>query len=72
MVLLTLIRGRSAGHALLLGLGTGAGVALVALAFAAIRLRLETADIPAPFRGVAIQLIALGLFSMAFLGFTGI
>ena len=34
--------------------------------------RLETADVPAPFRGAAIALVTAGLMSMAFMGFSGL
>ena len=55
-----------------LGFGTGLGFALVNMAFAAIDTRLAVMDLPAAFRGLSIQLITLGIISMAFLGFTGL
>lgn len=53
------------------GFGAAAGFALVLILFAAIRERLETADIPAPFRGTAIALMTAGIMSLAFMGFAG-
>ncbi len=51
--------------------GAGAGFTLVLLLFAAMRERLAISDVPAPFKGSAIALIAAGLMSMAFMGFAG-
>ncbi|MGI9229246.1 MAG: Rnf-Nqr domain containing protein [Gammaproteobacteria bacterium] len=58
--------------ALLFGLGTGLGFALVLLAFTAIDARLQVAELPAPLKGLSIQLITLGIISLAFLGFAGL
>lgn len=52
--------------------GSALGFALMIVAFAALRLRLDCADIPAPFRGAAIQLISAGIVSMCLLGFAGL
>lgn len=57
---------------LFIGLGTAAGFGLVLLLVSAIRERVSAADVPLPFKGVAILLITLGLMSMAFMGFNGI
>ena len=68
----------AAGHsfgfagALSFGLGSGVGYGLVMTMLAAIEERLAVADIPAPFRGISIILITLGIMSMAFMGFTGL
>ena len=51
------------------GLGTALGFALVLLMLTASMDRLETADVPASFRGMPILLITLALMSMAFMGF---
>ena len=48
------------------------GFTLAIVLFAGIRERLEIADIPEAFRGFPITLIAAGLMSIAFLGFTGL
>lgn len=53
------------------GLGAALGFSLLLLMFAAIREKQEHADIPAPFRGAAINMITAGLLSLGFLGFTG-
>ncbi|MGL5328259.1 MAG: electron transport complex subunit RsxA [Peptostreptococcaceae bacterium] len=54
------------------GFGAGIGFTLAIVLFAGIRERLELADIPESFRGFPITLIAAGLMSIAFLGFTGL
>ncbi len=54
------------------GLGASMGFVLVLVLFAALRERIDAADIPAPFKGNAIALIAAGIMSMAFMGFTGL
>lgn len=57
--------------ALVYGIGSGTGFALALTLFAALHERVASADVPRPFRGLAILLVTLGLLSMAFLGFTG-
>lgn len=54
------------------GFGAGVGFTLAIVLFAGIRERLELADIPESFKGFPITLIAAGLMSIAFLGFTGL
>ena len=54
------------------GLGGGIGFTLALIIMAGIRERLESADIPAPFRGVPIALVTAALMSIAFLGFSGL
>lgn len=53
------------------GFGAAMGFALVIVVFAAIRERLDVADIPLPFRGMAIALMTAGMMSLAFMGFSG-
>ena len=53
-------------------LGAAAGFAFVLIGFAALRQRLETADLPAPFRGYPINLISAGIIAMCLLGFAGL
>ncbi len=53
------------------GFGAAMGFALVIVLFAAIRERIEAADIPLPFRGMAIALMTAGMMSLAFMGFSG-
>jgi len=57
---------------LVFGLSSGFGFAIILLMLTAINERLEVAEIPAPFRGMSITLITLGLISMAFMGLTGL
>ena len=57
---------------LFFGLGAATGFGLVVIAMAAMQERLMATAIPAPFRGIAIILITLGIMSMAFMGFSGI
>jgi len=59
-------------ESLIFGLGGSLGFSLVLVLFAAMRERLETADIPAPFRGVSIAMVTAGLMSLAFMGFAGL
>ena len=67
-----------AGNTLALGgniassFGAALGFSLVIIGFAAMRARLDTADIPGPFRGSAIQLITAGLIAISLLGFAGL
>lgn len=53
------------------GFGAAMGFALIIVLFAAIRERLEAADVPRPFRGMAIALMTAGMMSLAFMGFSG-
>ena len=59
-------------HGVAYNFGAALGFALMIISFAALRLRLDTADIPTPFRGAAIQLISAGIVSMCLLGFAGL
>lgn len=54
------------------GLGGGLGFSLVLALFASLRERLAAADVPLPFRGIAIAMITAGLMSLAFMGFSGL
>lgn len=57
--------------AVLAGFGAALGFTLVLVLFTAMRERLDAADVPAPFRGASIALIAAGLLSLGFMGFSG-
>ena len=59
-------------ESLLYGAGSAIGFSLVLVLFAGIRERIEGADVPAPFRGVAIAMVTAGLMSLAFMGFAGL
>jgi len=52
--------------------GAALGYSLMIVGFAAVRLRLESAGVPAPFRGSAIALITAGLVTISLLGFAGL
>ncbi|WP_137886734.1 Rnf-Nqr domain containing protein [Pseudomonas sp. 2FE] len=58
--------------ALALGLGGGLGFWLALALFTDLLERIEQADIPEPFKGAPIALIAAGLMGLAFLGFNGL
>ena len=70
--LLNTASARSVVDCLAYSFGAAMGFALVLLAFTALRQRLDAADVPAPFRGAAIQLISAGIAAMCFLGFAGL
>ena len=59
-------------ESLLFGAASAVGFSLVLILFAGIRERIEGADVPLPFRGVAIAMITAGLMSLAFMGFAGL
>ena len=56
---------------LFFGAGAGLGFSLVLLGFTAINLRLTVTDLPAPFKGLPLQMVTLGIISLAFSSFTG-
>lgn len=63
---------RSLAESVLYGFGASVGFGLVLVLFSAMRERLETADVPAAWRGTPIALLTAGLMSLAFMGFSGI
>ncbi len=58
-------------ESVLYGFGASLGFGLVLVLFSAMRERLETADVPAAWRGSPIALATAGLMSLAFMGFSG-
>ena len=58
-------------ESVLFGFGAAVGFGLVLVLFAALRERLESADVPAAFKGAPIALVTAGLMALAFSGFTG-
>ncbi|MBW8369117.1 MAG: electron transport complex subunit RsxA [Arenimonas sp.] len=58
-------------ESILYGFGASVGFGLVLVLFSAMRERLETANVPAAWRGAPIALVTAGLMSLAFMGFTG-
>ena len=53
-------------------LGCGLGFLLAMVLFSGVRSRINEANIPAPFKGLAVTLIAASFLSLAFMGFSGI
>ena len=53
-------------------LGCGLGFLLAMVLFSGLRSRINEANIPRPFRGLAVTLIAASFISLAFMGFGGI
>ncbi len=52
--------------------GCGLGFLLAMVLFSGIRSRIDESRVPAPFRGIAITLIAASFLSLAFMGFAGV
>ena len=59
-------------ESLVSSLGCGLGFLLAMVLFSGIRSRINEANIPTPFRGLAVTLIAASFISLAFMGFGGI
>ena len=55
---------------LFFGAGAGLGFSLVLLGFTAINLRLAVTDLPVAFKGLPLQMLTLGIISLAFSGLT--
>jgi len=72
VALLNLERQHGLVESLVFGAAAAAGFGLALLAFAGLRERLETADVPAVFRGTPLALITAGLMALAFMGFGGL
>ena len=53
-------------------LGCGLGFLLALLLFSGLRSRIDESEVPKPFRGIAITLIAASFISLAFMGFAGL
>lgn len=53
-------------------LGCGLGFLLAMVLFSGLRSRIDESRVPAPFRGLAVTLIAASFISLAFMGFAGI
>ncbi len=53
-------------------LGVGLGFLLAMVLFCGLRSRIDETNIPKPFRGLAVTLIAASFLSLAFMGFAGI
>jgi Na+-translocating ferredoxin:NAD+ oxidoreductase subunit A len=57
---------------LIQGFGGGVGFTLALLLMAGLRERMESAEIPAPLRGMPIAFIMASLMALAFMGFSGL
>ena len=53
-------------------LGCGLGFLLAMVLFSGLRSRIDESEVPAPFRGLAVTLIAASFISLAFMGLSGI
>ena len=67
-----IIDGYSFIECLVSSLGCGLGFLLAMVLFSGLRSRIGESKIPAPFRGLAVTLIAASFISLAFMGFSGI
>ncbi len=72
VALLNINKAHSFSQSLLYGFGAAIGFSLVLVLFSAMRERLAVADVPQPYQGAAIGMIAAGLASLAFMGFAGL
>lgn len=59
-------------ESLVSSLGCGLGFLLAMVLFSGLRSRIDETNIPAPFKGLAVTLIAASFVSLAFMGFSGI
>ena len=67
-----IIDGYSFLESMVSSLGCGIGFLLAMVLFSGIRSRIDDTKVPAPFRGLAVTLIAASFISLAFMGFSGI
>ena len=67
-----IIDGYSFVESIASSLGCGLGFLLAMVLFSGLRSRINETNIPAPFRGLAVTLIAASFISLAFMGFGGI
>jgi electron transport complex protein RnfA len=72
VALLNLERQHGFVESLVFGAAAAAGFGLALLLFAGLRERMDTADVPAAFRGTPIALVTAGLMALAFMGFNGL
>jgi len=72
VALLNINKAHTFSQSLLYGFGAAVGFSLALVLFSAMRERLAVADVPLPFQGAAIGMIAAGLASLAFMGFAGL
>ncbi len=70
--LLNVTKGYNFIESVLYGFFSGVGFLLAIVLLSLVRERIKFADIPTPFRGVPIVLIAAAILSIAFMGFQGL
>lgn len=70
--LVNISNGYDFAHMLVYSIGTPLGFAMVLYIFSTIRERLDTADVPAAFKGNSIALICAAIMALAFAGFAGL
>jgi H+/Na+-translocating ferredoxin:NAD+ oxidoreductase subunit A len=56
----------------LFGLGTGTGFLFLLLVITCLRERIDNNNVPEPFQGTPVLLIAMGILSMGLIGFSGL
>ena len=67
-----IIDGYNFAESMVSSLGCGLGFLLAMVLFSGIRSKINDSKVPAPFRGLAVTLIAASFISLAFMGFSGI
>lgn len=67
-----IIDGYSFVESMVSSLGCGLGFLLAMVLFSGLRSRIDNSQIPAPFKGLGVTLIAASFISLAFMGFGGI
>lgn len=67
-----IIDGYTFVESLVSSLGCGLGFLLAMVLFSGLRSRIDESNVPAPFKGLAVTLIAASFISLAFMGFGGI
>lgn len=67
-----IIDGYSFVESVVSSLGCGLGFLLAMVLFSGLRSRIDENNVPTPFRGLAVTLIAASFISLAFMGFGGI
>lgn len=67
-----IIDGYSFVEAMVSSLGCGLGFLLAMVLFSGLRSRIDDTNVPAPFKGLPVTLIAASFISLAFMGFGGI
>lgn len=72
VILLQEVQINSFIDSILFGLGTGLGFLFLLLVVTCLRERIDNENIPKPFRGIPILLIAMGMLSMGLMGLTGL